>query len=355
MNKHTSPLPQNGSNQLRQLLTLSRELLQTDDYSGSLSLIGRTLVRTVECDSALLLVRDGSLDLCGFDCNGNAYLARTEHPLYSAGAALLPHRARRMGQDDDGGPPEPSERILALAVPAPAAIAILVAAWDNDLPPAAARACRRTMSAVLELAAAALGKIKARGALEQLVKDLREELANNAMVHAAELSQRDGAVGEMHVLALTDVLTGLYNRRGFFLQAEQIFRISRRQRTHSAVIFADIDGLKRVNDELGHDAGDALLRDAAHVFRQSFRQADVVSRLGGDEFVAYTLDDEQPQVILERLDANLRAHNLMQERPYMVSMSAGVVQCDPASEQPLSDYVQLADEHMYTHKRNRLH
>ena len=131
--------------------------------------------------------------------------------------------------------------------------------------------------------------------------------------------------------------------------------MAQRKRARSAVIFADIDGLKHVNDELGHDAGDALIRDAAQVFRQSFRQADVVSRLGGDEFVAYTLDDDRPHAILERIEANLHAFNLMQERPYRISISAGVVSCDPLGEKALVEYVLLADEQMYARKRSRLH
>jgi diguanylate cyclase (GGDEF)-like protein len=91
------------------------------------------------------------------------------------------------------------------------------------------------------------------------------------------------------------------------------------------------------------------------VFRQSFRQADVVARLGGDEFAAFTLDDEHPEVILERIRANLRAFNLMQERPYSVSISAGVVQCDPNAGQTLSHYLVLADEQILAKKRSRLH
>lgn len=79
------------------------------------------------------------------------------------------------------------------------------------------------------------------------------------------------------------------------------------------------------------------------------------SRLGGDEFVAYTVDDEQPEVILARIEANLRAFNLMQERPYCVAMSAGVVLVDSSVDQTLSHYVLLADEQMYAQKRSRLH
>jgi GGDEF domain-containing protein len=90
--------------------------------------------------------------------------------------------------------------------------------------------------------------------LEQLVCDQREEMANTSVTHAAELTRRDEAATEMRMLSLTDVLTGLYNRRGFFLQAEQIYKLARRKHTQSAAIFADVDGLKQVNDKLGHDA-----------------------------------------------------------------------------------------------------
>jgi len=121
------------------------------------------------------------------------------------------------------------------------------------------------------------------------------------------------------------------------------------------VIFAEVDGLKYVNDEFGHDVGDRLLRDAARVFQASFRSTDVVARLAGDEFVAFTLDDEQPDAVLERIRRNLQAFNLMEERPYKVSLNTGIVQCDPAGELGLSDYLAVADQQMYERKRRRLH
>ena len=155
--------------------------------------------------------------------------------------------------------------------------------------------------------------------------------------------------------AVTDELTGLLNRRGWFAVAEHEVERARRAGERRGLLFVDIDGLKQINDELGHDSGDSAIRDAGAVFRQSFRQADVVSRIGGDEFVAYTLDDEQPDAILARIRANLRAFNLMQERTYAVTMSAGIVQCDPIGEQTLANYLLLADEQMYAQKRSRLH
>lgn len=340
--------------QLRELLALARELFQTDDADYSLALLGRTLADMLHPDSALLLLRGARLDAIGFDQRGAARRAGADHPLYDAGMSVLsgvtPPAGASSGQCENAG-----ARMLALALPAQDAVAGVAVAWQHDLDQAQRDGSRQALLSILELGAAALGKIDARSALERRISDQQAQLASTSQAHAAELAQRDEAAVEMRTLSLTDVLTGLYNRRGFFLQAEQIFKVARRKRTKSAVIFADIDGLKSINDKLGHDVGDRLICDAALVFRQSFRQADVVSRLGGDEFAAFTLDDEQPHIILERIQANLRAFNLMGERPYPVSISAGVVQCDPWDEHPLSHYVVLADEQMYVHKRRRLH
>ncbi|MET0980722.1 MAG: GGDEF domain-containing protein [Telluria sp.] len=343
--------------QLRVLLTLSRELFQTDEADSALQLVGRSLVEIIHPDSTLLLLRGYRLDVVGFDSRGITEPASTDHPLYGTGMATLSNTGCASGgfmetnrQCEQVGP-----RTLALAVPAYAAVAILVARWDHDLDPAELGRYKRTMLAILELAAAALGKIEARSSLERLVWNQREQMAATSVTHAAELARRDEVATEMRMLSLIDVLTGLYNRRGFFVQAEHLFKVSHRKRARSAVIFADIDGLKGINDEFGHDNGDSVIRDAGAVFRQSFRQADVVARLGGDEFVAYTLDDEHPEVILARIQENLHAFNPMQEPSYALSISAGVVQCDPDGEQTLSDYLRLADEKMYVQKRSRLH
>jgi diguanylate cyclase (GGDEF)-like protein len=151
------------------------------------------------------------------------------------------------------------------------------------------------------------------------------------------------------------VMTGLRNRRGFFLEAEQTLKVAQRQHAQSAVIYADIDDMKRINEELGQEAGDRLIRDAADIFMESFRSADVVARFGGDEFVAFTLDDDHPDVVLQRIRKNLHAFSLMEERPYRVSFSTGIVQCDPLVDRSLADYLQLADQQMYEQKRRRLH
>lgn len=339
--------------QLRALLGMSRELLQSDDRLDALGLAGRAMAELAQPRSALLLVRGDVEQAVEFDHGGRPVPADSRHGSYAQAAAMLDdggHAAGERCAQRILGP-----RTLALGIPASRTVAALVADWDADAADPEWAERRRVLAAVLELAAAALGRIEARSSLEQLVTTQYEQMADTAQVHADELARRDRAEDEMRILSLTDVLTGLDNRRGFFAHAEHMFKVAQRRHVRSAVIFADIDGLKLVNDELGHEAGDALIRDASAVFRASFRNADVVARLGGDEFVAYTLDDVRPEVILERLQENLHAFNLMQERPYRIAISAGIVQCDPGSSHNLLNYMILADQQMYTQKRRRLH
>jgi diguanylate cyclase (GGDEF)-like protein len=343
--------------QLRALLSMSRELLQADQADSVFDVVGHAVAEQMHASAALLIVCVDNEQIVAFDRHGKPHVGVQGHPWYQAAHAML---GQRRGEGAGAMANQPAvrrvgQRVLALGVPVPTAMAALVVGWEHEADPDAWQERERTLSAVLELAAAALGSLQSRNSLERLVCTQYEQMADSAQAHAAELARRDLDEGEMRRLSLTDVLTGLYNRRGFFAHAEQVFKLAQRKRTRSAVIFADVDGLKGVNDELGHDTGDSLIRDAAAVFRESFRDADVVARLGGDEFVAYTMDDGQPQVILARLHANLHAFNLMQERPYRVSISAGMVQCDPASDHNLLNYIVLADQQMYQHKRRRLH
>jgi diguanylate cyclase (GGDEF)-like protein len=348
--------PQRELGQLRVLLGMSRELLQSDDAEEVLELAGRAMLELTQASTALLVLRGEGEHVVAFDRGGRPHAAGKAHPWYGSAAGMLGGaRSTRAAPDGSASAHTPESGTLALAVPAPAAVAALVVGWDEGAGVQAPGERRRILTAILELTVAALGKIQSHGSLERLVCSQYEQMADTAQAHADELARRDVTEQEMRVLSMIDVLTGLNNRRGFFVHAEQVFKVAQRRHARCAVIFADVDRLKQVNDELGHEAGDELIRDAAAVFRETFREADVVARFGGDEFVAFTLDDAQPQIVLARLRDNLRAFNLMQERQYEVSISAGIVQCDPAADQSLLSYVLLADQKMYAQKRRHLH
>lgn len=333
--------------QLRALLTVSRELMQVDELQAALALAGRAMSDLAQVDNALLLVRGEIDESIAFDRNGRPRKADRSHDWYRLALARLERGA------SDNAMPAPCTMLVG--VPSEHAMAVLIGGWIHDAAPEEWSGRRRLLETILELSVATLGRISARSSLEDLVSTQYEQMAGTAEAHAHELTRRDEAEAEMRAIALTDVLTGLNNRRGFFLQAEHMFRLARRKHAGCAVIYADIDGLKLVNDQLGHETGDRLIRDAAAVLRESLRETDVLARLGGDEFVAFTLDDAHPRVILARLRENLHAFNLMQERTYRLSISAGAVQCDPHGDAPLLDYVQQADREMYAHKCRSLH
>lgn len=330
---------------LRALLTMARELMQVESPAAVLALTGRALAGLADIDSALLLVQGEVMESISFDHAGQARTAASSHAWHRM--AL-----ERLG---DQGAATADPRTILVSIPSQHAMAVLAAGWTADATPETWNRRRRLLETILELSVAALGRISSRTALEDLVTIQYQQMADSALAHAEELARRDASESAVRLLALTDVLTGLNNRRGFYVQAEHLFRLARRKHAGCSVIYADIDGLKLVNDRLGHAAGDQLIRDASAVLRESLRDSDVLARFGGDEFVAFVLDDSHPRVMLARLRDNLHAFNLMQERTYRLAVSAGAVRCDPASGTALAAYVQLADQEMYLHKRSCLH
>lgn len=151
---------------------------------------------------------------------------------------------------------------------------------------------------------------------------------------------------------MTDELTGLHNRRGFFLMAEQQLKIAHRMKVLCWVIFIDLDGLKQINDTLGHDMGDALIVDAAQLLKQSFPNSDIVARLGGDEFIvfisSYFKDADSIQACLQ---VNIANFNQQQNRSYELSMSIGIERYSPESNMSLKQLIARSDELMYADKR----
>ena len=160
---------------------------------------------------------------------------------------------------------------------------------------------------------------------------------------------------EMEQLALSDELTGLRNRRGFLVLADQALRMARRAKTKSVLVFVDLDGLKRVNDTRGHAAGDALIADAGRVLSRVFRESDVVGRVGGDEFAAFAVLDEHDgaQAVNARLQAEIDKFNAQAVPSMRVSMSIGIEEILPNAETPLDILLSRADRAMYETKRRR--
>jgi len=156
-------------------------------------------------------------------------------------------------------------------------------------------------------------------------------------------------------LSLRDELTKLYNRRGFVDVAGKAHAISAGEGRTAAMIFVDLNGMKPINDKLGHDAGDAALRDAASVLTSAFRETDVIARLGGDEFAAFVLDFAAADLgpLRQRLRELADQETARHERDFRLSMSLGAAFTDPDHPRSLSDLLKAADAAMYQQKRAR--
>lgn len=171
-----------------------------------------------------------------------------------------------------------------------------------------------------------------------------------------EVTERRRMVETIRQLSLTDELTGLLNRRGFVTLADQQLRTSLRTENRLWLVFADLDGLKEINDRLGHGAGDGALREFATLLRTGcFRSADIVARLGGDEFAVLATESGRTEgdALLTRLAAAVRSANAQSDRLYQLSVSAGAAVFDPAHPQPLDELMREADRRMYLEKHMR--
>lgn len=157
---------------------------------------------------------------------------------------------------------------------------------------------------------------------------------------------------ELREMAHTDELTGLANRRRFTLMAEKQAAEARETGKPFTVLFLDLNGLKNINDNLGHQEGDQAIVDAAQIIRSTFRDSDVLARLGGDEFCVLLPEDgpEDAESPLARLQAMTDIHNMQSGRPYKVSMSVGTARFDPAEPISVEELIERADSAMYDHK-----
>jgi diguanylate cyclase (GGDEF)-like protein len=155
---------------------------------------------------------------------------------------------------------------------------------------------------------------------------------------------------EVQRLAITDPLTGCHNRRFFDeIQRREILR-HRRYGTPLSVVFVDVDRFKQVNDTIGHDAGDDVLRVLGTMLRRQVRESDYVIRWGGDEFVLLlTCGEPEAHAKAQELKATFVRERLALALPPYVALSVGVAGV-PREADSLADAIRVADTEMYRDK-----
>lgn len=158
-------------------------------------------------------------------------------------------------------------------------------------------------------------------------------------------------------LSLTDELTGLYNRRGFLMHAEQQLKLFRSQRNDKGLWFlvADMDGLKQINDTYGHPEGSAAIKKAGELIKQTLRDADILARPGGDEFTALIVDtlDAVAETVPDRIKSVFEKYNAASDKHYLLSVSIGMAKADMDQSTGIAELIKQADDAMYHVKRRR--
>ena len=193
------------------------------------------------------------------------------------------------------------------------------------------------------------GSAMAAGAREFIKKPI----SNEEFILRFDKMMRDRkGEQELVALSLTDELTGLCNRRRFFILTEQCLKVAIRKKKRWMLLYMDMDDLKWVNDHCGHGEGDQALIALSNILKKTFRESDVIARMGGDEFaVLLEATDEGDEMVITRLYENMRDYNAKVSQDYKLSVSVGVAQFDPEYPISIDKLLSKADALMYTQKR----
>jgi two-component system cell cycle response regulator len=199
-----------------------------------------------------------------------------------------------------------------------------------------------------------------RGAQDYLIKgQVNPTIIMRSMRYAIE---RHRLQDELYHLSIIDELTGLYNRRGFFSQMEQLLHSSGENNKGFYIIVADLDGMKQINDSFGHHIGDLALADTSNMLKEVFQNSSIIARLGGDEFIIILpqeyekpadhliVEQEYSSIMMQRLTS----FNLSAGRVFNLSISLGVSYYNPDGQIALGDLIIQADQRMYTHKKEKV-
>jgi diguanylate cyclase (GGDEF)-like protein/PAS domain S-box-containing protein len=166
-----------------------------------------------------------------------------------------------------------------------------------------------------------------------------------------DIAARKKAERRLEQLSLHDELTGLKNRRGFFMLLPEQGKHAKRSGARLVVLYGDIDGFKAINDRLGHRHGDEVLRAVADALRIAFRETDLIARLGGDEFCVVAESPSDPAILVQRLDQAIKAAG--DDLGLTVGFSYGTVITDWRGLDDPEDLLARADKLMYDAKRAR--
>lgn len=169
-----------------------------------------------------------------------------------------------------------------------------------------------------------------------------------------EITGRKQVEIKMKGLLLFDQLTGLHNRKGFFTLAENHMEIAKREDKKIILIYADVNGLKSINNKFGRQEGDMMLLGTANNMKATFRKSDIIARIGSDEFIVFLAGaaPESVRKIVDRFKQSIIIHNARKHRKYELSIDIVLLTYDFKADYSIDDMLAQANELMYKMKRS---
>ncbi len=193
--------------------------------------------------------------------------------------------------------------------------------------------------------------------VNELIQNVRDDAGKSIYIDGSlfDISDRKRMEEKIMALSMTDQLTGMHNRRGFLSLAEHHLRLSDRTKKGILLFFADLDGMKWINDKMGHKEGDNALIEVATVLKDTFRSSDIIARMGGDEFAVLAIDSSKldPEILTNRLHNQLEVLNSKENRKFRISVSVGCAYYDPEKPSSIDELMAHADKLMYEQKKKK--
>jgi len=171
----------------------------------------------------------------------------------------------------------------------------------------------------------------------------------------ATVIERKRTEEKLQGLAHYDSLTGTYNRGYGLSLLKQQLKLAKRKKSPLLIAYSDLDNLKEINDEFGHEEGDMAMVQVAELFKSILREVDIIIRMGGDEFLLVFLDStlNEIPIIKKRLNKELARLNQIYKKTYKIGFSVGFSNYDPDNPQPMNELIRIADQNMYSDKKKK--
>lgn len=168
-----------------------------------------------------------------------------------------------------------------------------------------------------------------------------------------EIEERKKIEEKLTYFATKDALTDVYNRRTGLLLLENQLQLTIRKKETFCVCFLDVNGLKHINDEYGHQEGDELILTICKLIKQNIRKSDILCRIGGDEFLTLFPDclEDGANMVMEKILSTLKETSNKIHKPYPISFSYGIVEVNEECEKNSDKIIEMADQKMYEQKQ----